>query len=90
MSNRRLRWYHDNGRKKLNILTFQDQIENFDGSTSFLFANAAEIYQLKGKDSEIKSHPLCLGNIWEGFSVNKMKKNQYQMALVILPTFINI
>ena len=36
---------------------------HYNGNTSFLFANATKICQLKGKDSEIKIHPLCLGNI---------------------------
>ena len=32
------------------------------------------MYQLKAKDSEIKSYPLCLGNISKDFAVNKMIK----------------
>ena len=36
----------------------------FKGSCfKFLFVNAIKIYQLRAKDSEIKSHSLCLGNI---------------------------
>ena len=34
-----------------------------NGSNSFLFVNAIKIYQFKGNDSEIKKHPMCLGNI---------------------------
>ena len=32
------------------------------------------MYQLKAKDSEIKSYPLCLGNISKDFAVNSMIK----------------
>ena len=31
-------------------------------SQQFLYANCVKIYQFKAKDSEIKLHPLCLGN----------------------------
>ena len=33
------------------------------------------MYQLKAKDSEIKSYPLCLGNISKDFAVNNMIKS---------------
>ena len=36
---------------------------HYNGSNSFLFVNATKIYQFRTKDSEIKKHPLCLGNI---------------------------
>ena len=48
---------------------------HYIGSNSFLFFNAT-VYQFKAKDSEIKRHPLCLGNISVGFSANKMKKTR--------------
>ena len=38
------------------------------------FVNAAQIYQLKAKDSEIKYYILCLGNISKHFAINNMKK----------------
>ena len=34
----------------------------------------AKIYQFKAKNSEIKPHPLCLGNISNDFNANNMKK----------------
>ena len=34
----------------------------------------AKIYQFKAKNSEIKPHPLCLGNISKDFTANNMKK----------------
>ena len=47
---------------------------HYNGSKSFLFVNATKIYQFKAKDSEIKKHPLCLGNILKDFTANNMKK----------------
>ena len=47
---------------------------NYNGSNSFLFVNATEMYQFKAKDSEMKICPLCLGNILGNFSANNMKK----------------
>ena len=32
------------------------------------------MYQFKVKDTEIKSYPLCLGNILKVFTLNKIKK----------------
>ena len=45
-----------------------------NGKNSFLFVNATKIYQLKAKDSEIKSYPLCLGYISKHFAVNNKKR----------------
>ena len=72
---------------------------HYDGSNS-LFINATKIYPFKAKDSEIKKHPLCLGNISKDFTDNNMKKqDQIDMStsflliilliLVILLIFIN-
>ena len=36
---------------------------HYNGSNSSLFVNATKIYQFKAKDSEIKIHSSCLGNI---------------------------
>ena len=46
----------------------------YNGSNSFLFVNATEIYQFKAKDSEIKAYTLCLGNTSKDFTINNMKK----------------
>ena len=40
----------------------------------FLFVNATKIISVQKKDSEIKKHPLCLGNISGDFSANNMIK----------------
>ena len=46
---------------------------NYNGSNSFLFANAKKIDQSKTKDSEIKPFPLCLGNISKDSRIENMK-----------------
>ena len=47
---------------------------DYNGRNSLLFVNATKIHQFKAKDSEIKRHSLCLGNISKDFSVDNMKK----------------
>ena len=47
---------------------------HYSGSRSFLFVNAAKIYQFKAKDSEIKEYALCLGNISKCFTFDTMRK----------------
>ena len=47
---------------------------HYNGSNSFLFANAVKIDQFKAKYSEIKLYPFRLGNISKEFILNKMKK----------------
>ena len=69
------------------------------GATVFC-VNATKIYQFKARDSEIKKHPLYLGNMSEDFSANNMKKKKTGvnrcvliielLILVILSIFINI
>ena len=41
----------------------------------FSIFNGVKIYSFEAKEFEIKSHPLCLGNILKGFTVNSMRKN---------------
>ena len=47
---------------------------HYNGTNSFLFVNAAKIYQFKVKNSEMKKYPLILGNISKDFTANNMKK----------------
>ena len=47
---------------------------HYNGPDSYLFVNGTKNYNLKAKDSEIVSNPLCLGNISKDFSVANMKK----------------
>ena len=47
---------------------------HYNGSNSFLFINAAKIYQFEVKDSEIKIYALRLGNISNNFATKKMEK----------------
>ena len=49
---------------------------HYDGSNSFLFVSATEIYQFKAKDSGIKDYTLCLGSMLQDFTINYMKKKQ--------------
>ena len=43
--------------------------------SSFLFVNAAKIYQLKAKNSAMKNYALCLGNISKDFTINNLNKH---------------
>ena len=45
-----------------------------NGRNSFLFVDAAKIYQFKAKNSEIKDSTPCLGNFSKVFTINIMKK----------------
>ena len=47
---------------------------HYNGSNSFLFVNATNVYQFKAKNSEIKDYALCLGNVSKDFTINNMKK----------------
>ena len=46
---------------------------HYNGATSCLFVNGAEIIKFKAKDSEITPCPLCLGSIPKDWSVDNMK-----------------
>ena len=47
---------------------------HYDGSNSFLFANATKVYQFKPKKLEIKDYALCLRNVSKDFRINNVKK----------------
>ena len=47
---------------------------HYNGSSSCLFINGVKIYQFRAKDSELNSHPVCLGNISKEFSNDEMKQ----------------
>ena len=47
---------------------------HYNGSNSFLFANATKVCQVKAKDSEMMDYALCLGNGSKYFTVNNMNK----------------
>ena len=53
---------------------------HYNGSNSFLFVNATEVYQFKAKYSEIKDYALCLGNLSKDFTINNMKKNRIKRS----------
>ena len=48
--------------------------KHYNGNNSLLFVNATNIYEFKVKNSQIKPHPLCLGNISKDFTDGNMKK----------------
>ena len=54
---------------------------HYNGANSYLFVNSTEIYKFKAKDSEIVASPLCLVNISEDWSTDKMKKKQVLMNI---------
>ena len=45
-----------------------------NGTNSYLCINGKKIIKFKAKDSEIKAHLLCLGNISKDWPVDNMKK----------------
>ena len=47
---------------------------HYNGVNSYLFVNGTKIIKLKANVSEIKAHPLCLGNISKEWSVDNMKE----------------
>ena len=47
---------------------------HYNGSNSFLFVNATNVYQFKAKNWEIKDYALCLGNVSNDFTIHNMKK----------------
>ena len=47
---------------------------HYNGSISFSFVNATKICHFEAKDSELKKHPFCLGNVSGEFSANNIKK----------------
>ena len=50
---------------------------HYNGANSYLFVNGTEILNFKGKDSEILSYSLCLGNISKDWSQDNMKKTGF-------------
>ena len=42
-----------------------------------MFVNGTEIIKFKAKNSEIHPYPLCLGNISKDWSVDNMKKTEF-------------
>ena len=60
---------------------------NYNGSSSFLFVYATDIYQFKAKDSKTKDYALRLLNISNDFAINnikiKIKRNYKHFFLLI-------
>ena len=52
---------------------------HYNRDHSFLLVNAIKMDQLKGKDSDRKPYPLCLGNISKDFTLENMRiKNRVE------------
>ena len=50
---------------------------HYNIANSYLIVNGTEIIKFKAKDSEIVATPLCLGNISKDWSVDHMKKTEF-------------
>ena len=48
--------------------------QHYKGANGYLLLNGTQVNKFKAKDSEIKSYPLCLGNISKYFTVDNMTK----------------
>ena len=57
---------------------------HYNGANSYLFVNGTEINKFKAKDSEIVAVPLCLGNISNDWSADKMKRLDLTVTFAIL------
>ena len=55
-----------------------------------MFVNGTEIYKFKVKDSEIVATPLCLGNISKNWSVDNMKKTEFNGYVYDFSVYYNV
>ena len=62
----------------------------YNGDNSYLFVNSTEIIEFKAKDSEIKTYPLCLGNVSVDFSDTNMIKRGLNGSVYDFSIFISI
>ena len=53
----------------------------YNGSNSFLFVNAAKMWDFKAKNSEINSYTLNIGNISKPFTLSGMKKTGLKASI---------
>ena len=83
-TNRRIRTY-TNCKKKFQKTEIFLKIDKkkfslrlrYNGASSYLFLNGAEIQKFKAEDSKIVATPLCLGNISKDWSIDNMKKTGF-------------
>ena len=50
---------------------------HYNGANSYLFVNGKEIHKFKAKDSEIIATLLCPGNISKDWSVDNIKRTEF-------------
>ena len=62
----------------------------YNGDNSYLFVNGTEIIEFKAKDSEIKTYPLCLGNVSVDFSDTNMIETGLNGSVYDFSIFISI
>ena len=62
---------------------------HYNGSDSSLFVNAVKMYQLKAKDSETKSCPLCLGTISKNVKINNLNKTGLKRGITVFSAEYN-
>ena len=63
---------------------------HYNGENSYLFVNGTEIIKFKVKDSEIVATPLCLGNISKNWSVDNMKKTEFNGYVYDFSVYYNV
>ena len=63
---------------------------HYNGTNSYLFANATEIYKFRAKDSEIVKNTHCLGNISKEFSTDNMNKTGLCDSFTVLVLIITL
>ena len=61
---------------------------HYNGASSYLFVNGAEIIKFKAKDSKIVARPICLDNISKDWSTDNMKKQDLLVMFMILVQII--
>ena len=61
----------------------------YNGTSSFLFVNATNLYQFKAKDSEIKQNTLCLGNISNDFTLDNVKTSGLKGSVMVFSVDYN-
>ena len=60
---------------------------HYNGASSYLLINDADIQKFEAKLSEVNAIPLCLGDISKDFLVDNMKKtrlNAYDMFMILV------
>ena len=57
---------------------------HYNGANSYLFVNDSEIYKFKAKYSKFLVGPICRGNISKDWSVDKIKKIDLMVFMILV------